>query len=85
VDRDGADIFMAQANFLPGGLLLGLTTFSAATDAAGILHLFKLWTENFRELHSRDAGRQIVPSRFVPKGHDRTLPDQIRGERAAGV
>ncbi|KAH8427418.1 uncharacterized protein LDX57_005133 [Aspergillus melleus] len=88
VDGDGADIFLAQANFLPGGLLLAVTTSHAATDAAGMLDLFKLWAENFRELHARDAGGKIAPSPFATQDRDRTLPDQLwrraqrQGEKA---
>ncbi|GAB7352404.1 hypothetical protein MBLNU459_g2832t1 [Dothideomycetes sp. NU459] len=77
VDVAGADIFLAQANFVPGGLLLGMTAFHGATDAAGMLDIQKLWAENFRELHERDAGGLVAPSRFKPIDLDRTLPDRI--------
>jgi trichothecene 3-O-acetyltransferase len=77
VDVAGADIFLAQANFLQGGLLLGMTASHAAMDAAAMLNITKLWAENFRELHNRDAGGEVAPSRFTPKDRDRTLPDQI--------
>lgn len=83
VDVAGADIFVGQANFLPGGLLLGMTSFHAATDAASMLNVTKLWAENFRELHERDAGGRIAPSRFTPPDRDRTLPDRI-WERESG-
>ncbi|KAL7625999.1 hypothetical protein AAE478_002768 [Parahypoxylon ruwenzoriense] len=83
MDVNGADIFLAQANFLPGGLLLGLTTSHAATDAAGMLNIMKLWAENFRELHERDSGGRIAPSRFAAPERDRTLPDRI-WERETG-
>lgn len=83
VDVAGADIFVGQANFLPGGLLLGMTTVHAATDAAGMLNIMKLWGENFRELHERDTGGRIAPSPFTPSDRDRTLPNRI-WERESG-
>lgn len=83
VDVAGATIFIGQANFLPGGLLLGMTSFHAATDAAAMLNVTKLWAENFRELHGRDVGGQIAKSRFVPADNDRTLPERL-WERETG-
>ncbi|KAF7504196.1 hypothetical protein GJ744_002615 [Endocarpon pusillum] len=41
-----------------------MTIVHAATDGAGNLNILKLWGENFRELHERDAGGQIAPSPF---------------------
>lgn len=72
VDGAGADVFLTQANFLPGGLLLGMTACHAATDGAGMFSLTKLWGENFRELHARDAGGVLAPSPFGAGSRDRT-------------
>lgn len=77
VTEAGANVFLAQANFLPGGLLLVFTTSHASTDAAGMLNIFKLWANNFSELHGRDAGGVIAPSRFTPTDRDRSLPDRV--------
>lgn len=77
VDVAGADIFLAQANFLSGGLLLAMTTSHVAMDASAMLNITKLWAENFRELHNRDAGGKVAPSRFTAYDRDRSLPDQI--------
>ncbi|KAL8935359.1 MAG: hypothetical protein Q9211_004740 [Gyalolechia sp. 1 TL-2023] len=84
VDVAGATIFIGQANFLPGGLLLGMTSFHAATDAAAMLNVTKLWAENFRELHDRDVGGQIAQPRFVAADKDRTLPEQIWKRESGG-
>ncbi|KAK3168673.1 hypothetical protein OEA41_005121 [Lepraria neglecta] len=77
VDVGGAQIFVGQANFLEGGLLLGMTFVHAATDAMAMLNIQKLWAENFRELHERDAGGKIAPSRFTATDNDRTLPEKL--------
>ena len=77
VDVAGADIFVGQANFLPGGLLLGMTTCHASMDAASMINVTGLWAENFREMHERDAGGKIAPSPFSPTDNNRTLPDII--------
>lgn len=85
VAHDGADIFLCQANFLPGGLLLGMTTFHGAIDASGMLNVQKSWAENFRELHERDCGGQIAPSRFSFVDQDRTVADRIWKRETEGT
>ncbi|KAI4090601.1 MAG: hypothetical protein LQ344_004648 [Seirophora lacunosa] len=77
VDVAGADILLAQANFLPGGMLLGMTTCHAAADGSSMLNITKMWAENFRELHERDAGGKIAPSHFSPSDNDRQLAEKI--------
>ncbi|KAI8633725.1 transferase family-domain-containing protein [Xylariaceae sp. FL1651] len=77
VDGVGADIFVAQANFLPGGLLLGFTTSHAATDAFGMTNIFRLWAENFRELYGRDAGGLVAPSWFTAADNDREFITRV--------
>lgn len=77
VEVEGAEIFLCQASFLPGGLLLGMTTFHGAIDASGMLNVQKSWAKNFRELHDRDLGGQIAPSRFSFADQDRTVVDRV--------
>ncbi|KAL8707716.1 MAG: hypothetical protein Q9220_007296 [cf. Caloplaca sp. 1 TL-2023] len=77
VDVAGADIFLAQANFLSGGILLGMTCCHAAADGSSMLNLTQVWAENFRELHARDAGGKIAPSHFAPSDNDRSLAEAI--------
>lgn len=84
VDLAGAQIFVGQANFLEGGLLLGMTFVHAATDAMAMLNIQKLWAENFRELHERDAGGKIAPSRFTATDNDRSLPERLWQRETGG-
>lgn len=77
VDNAGAEIFLAQANFLPGGLLLAMTVCHAAMDGSGMIALMQMWAENFRELRGRYAGNRIAPSRFTPADRDRTIADRF--------
>lgn len=80
VDVAGADIFLAQANFLPGGLLLGLTTFHAATDGAGMLNITKIWAQNLRELQQPYGSTGLAapsPFSFTHQDLNRKIPDQI--------
>ena len=77
VDVAGADIILGQANFLPGGILLGVTTCHAAADGSSILNITQMWAENFRELHERDVGGKIASSRFAPSDNDRALAEKI--------
>lgn len=82
-DGPGADIMLTQASFLPGGLLLALTVSHSATDASGMMALFNMWAENFRELHGRDAGGRIAPSVFTDEDRDRSVPDRILEKEAS--
>ncbi len=84
VDGAGAQIFVGQANFLEGGLLLGMTFVHMATDAMAMLNIQQLWAENFRELHERDAGGKIAPSRFTAADNDRTLPEKLWQHETGG-
>lgn len=77
VDLNGADVFLAQANFLPGGLLLALTTFHAATDGAGMLNIAKIWAQNLRELQRLGGNAGPAPFKFSKEDLDRKIPDQI--------
>ncbi|KAL8947399.1 MAG: hypothetical protein Q9222_006315, partial [Ikaeria aurantiellina] len=77
VDVAGADIILAQANFLSGGLLLGMTACHAAADGSSMLNITKTWAENFRELHERDARGKIAPSQFSASDNDRGLAEKI--------
>ncbi|KAJ5864969.1 uncharacterized protein N7529_006885 [Penicillium soppii] len=77
VDVAGADIFLAQANFLTGGVLLALTVSHSTMDAGAMIGLMKLWAENFRELRGRDEGGQVAASPYTSIDRDHTQPDRI--------
>ncbi|KAJ5313957.1 uncharacterized protein N7443_000841 [Penicillium atrosanguineum] len=77
VDVAGADIFLAQANFLSGGVLLALTVSHSTMDAGAMIGLMKLWAENFRELRGRDEGGRVAPTPYTSIDRDHNQPDRI--------
>ncbi|KAF1993251.1 hypothetical protein P154DRAFT_477949 [Amniculicola lignicola CBS 123094] len=44
--QSGADILVVQANYLDGGVLLGLGIFHPVTDGSGLNTIMKAWAEN---------------------------------------
>lgn len=82
VDGAGAEVFLAQANFVPGGLLLALTTNHAATDGSGMLSILKMWTNNFRNLQQNLGGQHaglaaVSMFTFSERDRDRSIPDHV--------
>ena len=43
-------VFLAQANFVPGGLLLAISTWHGAFDGTAITHILRLWAQNSHAL-----------------------------------
>lgn len=72
---EGAPVFTAQANFIPGGCLLTLGFAHSACDGWGIFSLGKLWADYCA---SQDAGLKdaMLPS-FPRDSDDRTLLEKI--------
>jgi trichothecene 3-O-acetyltransferase len=63
--ESGAEVFSAQANFVPGGCLLVLSIAAPASDGTAMLNVTKLWADHCRSLlHERQdkpaTGNQSV-------------------------
>ncbi|KAK4983974.1 hypothetical protein LTR50_006884 [Elasticomyces elasticus] len=52
----GADILVAQASFVDGGLLLDIGMFHSVTDGSGLNTIMKIWARECVELQSPESG-----------------------------
>ncbi|KAL2174629.1 transferase family-domain-containing protein [Thermothelomyces heterothallicus CBS 202.75] len=74
----GCDIFVAQTSFVPGGVILCMSTCHAAVDGTGMVIAMKAWADNCRSLHDASAEQDDFP----PETYDRGLPDRLWEEEA---
>ncbi|KAL9112784.1 MAG: hypothetical protein Q9227_003087 [Pyrenula ochraceoflavens] len=68
----GADIVVAQANSITGGLLITLATCHVACDGVGTINVTRMWSKNCRELQL-NRGSQIRQALIVPEISDHSL------------
>lgn len=71
-EKEGAECFKAQANFIPGGLLLCGATHHNVSDGTGQFDVWRLWAANCNSLQSGAA-----PAVVDPLSSDHTLVDRI--------
>ena len=70
-EKSGAPVMAAQANFIPGGLILTVCFHHFAVDAAGVGSVLRTWAENTRASH--DGGSELKPVEPFPQElQDRT-------------
>ncbi|KAK9774988.1 putative Transferase family protein [Seiridium cardinale] len=78
----GADVFVAQANFIPGACLLGFTICHPASDGTAMVTIIDLWAKNCKKLHvpsqhgSIDFVKEGQPT-LLPGSSDRGLPEKL--------
>lgn len=73
--ENGADIIVAQCNFVQGGCFLGVGLFHSVCDGSGLNTIVKLWADNCRSLQSgKTAGHRFV---IPPASFDRGLLKNI--------
>ncbi|KAI1408611.1 transferase family-domain-containing protein [Hypoxylon sp. FL1857] len=73
----GADLFISQANFLPGCCILAVSNCHAALDGPGMITVIKVWAQNYRGLHGGDVELEQVPA----ESSDRTLLDRLWAQK----
>ncbi|KAH7143723.1 transferase family-domain-containing protein [Dactylonectria macrodidyma] len=64
-----ADVFVAQANFIPGACLLACATVHSACDGTAVLTIFNLWADHCRKILDRIWAKDAVhksPSEVDP-------------------
>ncbi|PYI35860.1 hypothetical protein BP00DRAFT_421959 [Aspergillus indologenus CBS 114.80] len=69
----GCDVFVAQANFIPDGCVLCMSTCHAAIDGTAMVTVMKLWADNCRSVF--DPSEVLEP--FPAESSDRTLLDKL--------
>ncbi|KAK2028332.1 transferase [Colletotrichum zoysiae] len=73
--KGGADVFLAQANFVNGGCILATGFHHSASDATGMVTAMRAWSEHCRNLgrpHDGDTCSWMAPESF-----DRTLLERL--------
>ncbi|KAJ0325023.1 hypothetical protein COL5a_007525 [Colletotrichum fioriniae] len=70
----GADVFLAQANFVNGGCILATGFHHSASDATGMVTAMRAWSEHCRNLAQPDIN---VCSWLAPESFDRTLLERL--------
>ncbi|CZR67866.1 uncharacterized protein PAC_17765 [Phialocephala subalpina] len=72
--NDGPDVFVAQANFLPGGGILAASMHHLASDGTALYTILKLWADHCNSLQSENSQQPEPPA---PESPDRSLLDSI--------
>ncbi|KAL0933415.1 transferase family protein [Colletotrichum truncatum] len=70
----GADVFLAQANFVNGGCILATGFHHSASDATGMVTAMRAWAEHCRSLGQSDAN---ICSWITPESFDRNLLERL--------
>lgn len=75
--ENGTEVFVAQANFVPGACMLASAVFHSVTDGMGSAMIFKIWADNCRTL--RDIPLKVAAETVVlpPSCTDRTLMSEL--------
>ncbi|KAI2624166.1 hypothetical protein GGR54DRAFT_564267 [Hypoxylon sp. NC1633] len=76
----GCDVFVAKANFIPGGCILCMSTCHAAVDGTGMVVTMKMWADYTRSLYDPDFSPDDLP----PESSDRTLIDRLWKQESSG-
>ncbi|KAF4621920.1 hypothetical protein G7Y89_g14424 [Cudoniella acicularis] len=77
----GCDIWAAQTSFIPGGLILTMSTCHAAIDGTGMVIAMKAWADCCRSAYDGLAGGAAFP----PETYDRSLLDKLWEQEGAPV
>ncbi|KAL8705622.1 MAG: hypothetical protein Q9201_001259 [Fulgogasparrea decipioides] len=82
----GVDVFVAQANFLPGGCLLALSIAAPASDGTAMLTVTKLWADHCSSIlqtQNDDPVDSTVSLPLPSETSDRANLDRILTEEGA--
>ncbi|KAF9894899.1 hypothetical protein FE257_004521 [Aspergillus nanangensis] len=96
--QKGAPVFIAQANFVAGGMLLAVGMFHSVIDGTSGMWLAKKWAEYTRQLQGiatddhaalvispQSADNQLLMNLWEAEGHEAvTLDDLTHGRKGAG-
>lgn len=77
--NSGPEVFMAQANFIPGGCILAAGPHHLASDGAAAITIISLWAEHCRGLQSMPL-LPVVPPPL--ESYDRGLLERMWDEHA---
>ncbi|KAH7027190.1 uncharacterized protein B0I36DRAFT_350756 [Microdochium trichocladiopsis] len=84
----GAEVFVAQANFIPGACLLASSIIHVASDATAMFTVLGVWSQHCSYLHSSDerpkAALSDMPVQVTSESSDRTLLGKIWQKERSG-
>jgi len=79
--NNGCEVFVAQANFIPGGCILTSAICHPASDGTGFAHILKYWADNCNAVQSQSAEYKVLP----PEISDRKILERIWAEEGTDV
>ena len=77
---NGTEVFVAQANFMPGACILTAAVCHAASDGTGAFTVLKFWADNCRDVQVGDGLQMTQPLEIS----DRNLLERICTEEGSG-
>ena len=77
---DGAEVVVAQANFLPGACILTAAVSHASSDGMALFSVLKIWADNCRDLQLGILSQKVRP----PEISDRSLLERICNSEGTG-
>lgn len=78
--EEGAEVLMAQANFLPGGCALVLSVAPPASDGTAMLSVTRIWADHCRSIVENEGqGNGALSARDPDSNCERTSLDVICG------
>lgn len=73
----GTEVFVAQANFLPGGCILTAAICHSSSDGMGIASVLKIWGDNCRDVQRiKDGQLPQAPQKHPEEIYNRDLIEQ---------
>ncbi|KAI1502212.1 hypothetical protein F5X99DRAFT_380218 [Biscogniauxia marginata] len=77
---NGTEVFVAQANFLPGACILTAAICHAASDGMGVNSVLKIWADNCQDVQLGNA----LKTEELPEISDHNVLEQIWSKEGAG-
>lgn len=77
---NGTEVFVAQANFLPGGCIITAAACHTASDGVGVFSALKIWADNCRDVEIGNVTKMTQPLEIS----DRNLLERISVEMGSG-
>ncbi|KAL2203582.1 hypothetical protein CC79DRAFT_1062438 [Sarocladium strictum] len=75
--ENGAEVFVAQANFMVGGCIISMSTCHAASDGTAMVTIFKLWASYCKSPGTSKQGQTNSNLLLSPQSSDRGILDEL--------
>lgn len=77
---NGTEVFVAQANFMPGACILTAAICHAASDGMGVISVLKIWADNCKDVQLGNVPQMTQPLEIS----DRDLLERTCAEEGTG-